>query len=86
LLLVAVLVVCTFFNTFGARHLPLLEGLILLLHTLGFVAVIVPLWVLAPKATASDVFGSFNNGGGWPSVGTACIIGQLASTFSFLGR
>ncbi|KAJ9660474.1 hypothetical protein H2201_006896 [Coniosporium apollinis] len=35
LLLVAIALVATFVNTYGARHLPMLEGIILLLHILG---------------------------------------------------
>lgn len=38
-----------FFNTLGARHLPLFESLILILHIVGFFAVIITLGVLAPK-------------------------------------
>lgn len=38
-----------FFNTLGARHLPLFESLILVLHIVGFFAVIITLGVLAPK-------------------------------------
>ena len=41
------------FNTVGARHLPLFESLILVLHIVGFFAVIITLGVLAPKV-ASD--------------------------------
>lgn len=35
LLLVAIALVAAFVNTYGARHLPMLEGIILLLHILG---------------------------------------------------
>ncbi|EON68624.1 hypothetical protein W97_07882 [Coniosporium apollinis CBS 100218] len=85
LLLVAIALVATFVNTYGARHLPMLEGIILLLHILGFFAIIIPLWVLSPKVSASAVFTSFNNGGGWLNAAAACTIGQLSSLFSFLG-
>lgn len=40
-----------FFNTLGARHLPLFESLILVLHIVGFFAVIITLGVLAPKVS-----------------------------------
>ncbi|KAF2759192.1 putative GABA permease [Pseudovirgaria hyperparasitica] len=85
LIFIAVLSVCIFFNTIGARHLPLIEGLILMLHIMGFFAVVIPLWVLAPKISAKEVFTSFSNTGGWSSVGSACMVGQLASVYSFLG-
>ena len=85
LLIIAIALLSTLFNTYLARHLPLLEGMILMLHLLGFIVVLVPLWVLAPRVTASEVFGSFQNLAGWPSIGTACIVGQLSPVFAFLG-
>jgi choline transport protein len=42
---------------------------------IGLLAILIPLWVLAPMATASDVFGSFSNAGSWPSIGVACLVG-----------
>lgn len=75
-------VVCfsVLFNTVGAKHLPLFESVILFLHIFGFFAILIPLWVLAPKAPAKEVFTSFSNYGGWSSVGAACIVGQLTAT------
>lgn len=45
----AVTVLSVFFNTLGAKYLPLFESLILFLHVFGFLGVLIPLWVLAPK-------------------------------------
>lgn len=70
---------------FGTKRLPLLEGVILLLFILGFFGVLIPLWVLAPMSPAKEVFTHFNNFGGWPSVGVACIIGQIAPVGAFVG-
>ena len=47
----AVATFAVFFNTVGAKHLPLFESMILFLHIFGFFAVLIPLWVLAPKAS-----------------------------------
>jgi choline transport protein len=85
LLTIAMALIMTFFNTYGARQLPLLEGLVLILHVFGFFGILIPLWVLAPKQSASKVFGTFQDGGGWGSVGTACIVGQISPIFSFIG-
>ena len=85
LMVIAVAAFATFFNTVGAKRLPLFEGIILFVHVIGFFAILIPLWVLAPKAPASEVFGSFSNFGGWPSVGAACVIGQLTATGSLGG-
>lgn len=85
LILIAIAMTATFVNTVGARHLPMLEGFILLLHILGFFAIIIPLWILAPKVPAKKVFTEFSNGGGWLNAAAACTIGHLATLFSFLG-
>lgn len=85
LVMIAISLFGTLFNTFGAKKLPLLEGLVLCLHIFGFFAIIIPLWVLAPKAPASQVFGQFSNFGGWSSTGAACIVGQLTATASLSG-
>lgn len=82
---IAIVVVATLVNIFLAKHLPWLEGIILVLHILGFISVVVPLWVLGPTNSPKRVFTEFNDGGGWGSVGTACIIGQIACITSFMG-
>lgn len=81
----AVLVVSTIGNTIGARKLPLLEGVILFLYIFGFCAILIPLWVLSPKAPASEVFGSWSNFGGWPTTGTAAMVGMLTATGALAG-
>jgi len=53
--------------------------------SLILIKVLIPLWVLAPKVTASVVFTSFENFGGWPTMGTACLVGQLAASSAFIG-
>jgi choline transport protein len=72
------------FNSFGAKHLPLFEGVMLAAFVVGFFAICIPLWVLAPKAPASEVFGKFDNFGGWASIGAACIVGQSAASAAFI--
>ena len=73
------------FNAFAAKHLPLFEGVILVMFLIGFFVIIIPLWVLAPRASVSDVFGKFENWGGWSSMGGACIVGQMAASAAFIG-
>ncbi|OAA80451.1 Amino acid/polyamine transporter I [Akanthomyces lecanii RCEF 1005] len=41
------------FNTYLAKRLPLVEGIVLLFHICDFIALLVPLWALAPRSTAS---------------------------------
>lgn len=74
------------FNTFFASRLPLLEGVVLALHILGFFAIIIPLWVLADiPRPASEVFFDFQDGGGWGNQGLSCLVGMLSPVFSFIG-
>jgi choline transport protein len=72
------------FNSFGAKHLPLFEGVMLAGFVVGFFAICIPLWVLAPKSPASEVFGKFDNFGGWASIGAACIVGQSAASAALI--
>lgn len=82
---IAVCIFAILFNIFAAKRLPSFEGLILFFHIVGFLAVVIPLWVLAPKASSSAVWTDFSNYGGWSSTGAACIVGQLASAGAFIG-
>ncbi|KAH8725675.1 amino acid permease-domain-containing protein [Phaeosphaeriaceae sp. PMI808] len=85
LLIVAVATFSIIFNTLLARKLPLIEGIVLVLHIFGFFAIFITMWVLGPRSKASDVFGSFQDNAGWGSVGLSCLIGQLGPVFSLLG-
>ena len=85
LITIAIAAFAVLFNIFGAKQLPLFEGLIFAFHILGFLVIIIPLWALGPKAKASEVFGSFDNFGGWTSIGAACVVGNLAAAGAFIG-
>ena len=67
LMTIAVILFVAIFNTFLAKHLPLVEGMVLCLHIAGFVAILIPLWVLGPKASNHDVWTQFLDGGNWGS-------------------
>lgn len=85
LLVIAVVMFCIVFNTSLAKKLPLIEGFILLLHIVGLFAIVIPLWVLAPRNTPSVAFTRFNNGGNWSSVGVAYMVGLLTALSSMMG-
>lgn len=72
------------FNAFGSRYLPVFEVIILVMFFVGFLVAVIPLWVLAPRASTGDVFGKFENWGGWSSMGGACIVGQMAASAAFI--
>jgi choline transport protein len=69
LIMLGILFITIFFNTWGAPYLPLIETISLYGHLGGFLVVLIPLWVMCPKNSASDVFTSVVNSGGWSSKG-----------------
>ncbi|KAJ5625824.1 Amino acid/polyamine transporter I [Penicillium lagena] len=85
LLMFAALVVCVLVNSVGAKLLPKVEGLILILHIMGFFAVLIPLVYLAPKKDATYVFATFENSSGWSSAGLTWLIGLMGTNLPFIG-
>lgn len=85
LLTIAVAAYGVIFNTWLAKKLPLVEGLVLVIHVLGFFGILVPLWVLSPRTDAKAVFTSFNNGGGWNNMATSFVAGISAGIGPLLG-
>jgi choline transport protein len=67
--LMAILIsICVaFFNIYLAKHLPLVEGIILVLHLAGWFAILIPLWVMAPRTPSSQVWTSFVDANEWSS-------------------
>lgn len=82
----SVVAVGVFINTVIAGVLPFLEGVILILHTLGFICILIPLVYLSPThASASDVFFSALNEGNWPTQGLSFCIGFIGNVGTFVG-
>ena len=86
LISIAFLVITIGFNTVGAGALPMIETISLVGHLLCFVVIIVPLWIMCPKNSATEVFTSFVDSGGWGNVGTACLVSQVAVLYCNLGE
>jgi hypothetical protein len=59
--------------------------MVLIIHVLGFFGVLIPLWVLAPRSSASSVFTGITNFGGWPTNGLAFMVGLLTPVYTLLG-
>ncbi|KAH2043077.1 hypothetical protein KXW65_008839 [Aspergillus fumigatus] len=85
LLVIAVALVALLFNTLLAQKLPLIEGIILVIHCFGFFGILIPLWVLSPRPTASEVFGPIQDRGGWGNNGLACLVGLVGSIYALIG-
>lgn len=85
LLVIAITAFCIIFNTVLAERLPMVEGLVLCIHILGFAGVLIPLWVLAPLNSPTQVFGEFLNLGGWDTKGLSFFVGLLAPVYTLIG-
>lgn len=85
LLVIAVATMALVFNTFLAQKLPLIEGLILIVHCFGFFGILIPLWVLSPTVPPSDVFGSIEDRGGWGNNGLSCLVGLVGPIYALIG-
>ncbi|KAK6859782.1 hypothetical protein PG995_003418 [Apiospora arundinis] len=84
LLIWAVLGFAAFINTAASKALAHFESLTLVLHILGFFAIVIPLVYLAPHGDAS-LFTTFVNEGGWSTQGLSFMVGLPASVFSLIG-
>ena len=75
------------FNVFGAKHLPLAEGIFLSCHIFALFPIIIILLVLAPKQPASAVFTEFkDNGANYPTIVWNVFVGQVNAMFIVLGE
>jgi len=77
--------ISTFVNVGASQLLPKFEGLALILHIAGFFAILFPLAYLGEHTTAKQVFGDFENQGGWSSMGLSFFVGMLGNWFVFTG-
>lgn len=85
LLTVATATAAVIFNSFFARKLPFLEGLVLVLHVFGFFAILIPLWVFAPRNPSAEVWSNFTVTSGWNSRGVAVLIGMMGPLYAIMG-
>lgn len=71
-------------NVWFARAMPMIQNLLLILHVLGFMAVIIALWAMAPRNAPETVFLKFTDRGGWPSIGLSLMVGQISAIYGSL--
>lgn len=83
LLTIGVILFVVSFNTILAVRLPLIEGILLVVHVAGLFAIIIPLWVMAPRGNIKDTLLRFTTTAGWDNVGLASLIGA-ANTIGIL--
>jgi choline transport protein len=85
MLIWSVLAICLMFNNFFSKSLSLVEGVIVVLHILGFFAVVRPLWVMSDRSHSSAVFTSFEDNMMWGNLQLAVIIGLTRASSTFVG-
>ena len=78
--------ICAFgINTFVSTVLAKIEAIVLVLHIVGFVALLIPLVYLAPHSSPRDVFTLFLNAGDWPTQTLSFFVGIIGIVFAFVG-
>ena len=79
-------VICAFgINTFVSTVLAKIETLILVLHIVGFFAILIPLVYLAPHSSPQQVFTAFVNAGDWSTQTLSFFVGIIGLVFAFIG-
>ena len=78
LMALGIMIITIFFNTWWAPVLPALETASLVCHICWFLVTIIPIWVMCPKNSASEVFTSVTESGGWNNVGIACCVSMVS--------
>ena len=81
----AVIAVNVFINVVTPDFLPKFELMILVLHLVGFVAIIATLLSKAELGSTSSVWLTAFNGGGWPTQGLSYCVGFLGNVATFVG-
>jgi amino acid transporter len=85
LLVFAMVLILYIVNVWASDLWARVQNGLLIIHILGFLAVIITLWVMAPHQSAKAVFTEFSNSGGWSSTGLAVMVGQITAIYSLLG-
>lgn len=81
LFVIAVTFIVFNINIWGAKALPFLQNIFLVLHVVSFIAVMIILWVMARVQSAKAVFTLFENNGGWTSMGLSLMVGQVSTVY-----
>ncbi|PQE03917.1 amino acid polyamine transporter I protein [Rutstroemia sp. NJR-2017a BVV2] len=71
-------------NTVFSKILPAIESTVLVLHILGFFAVLIPLVRLAPHSDSHEIWTHFINSG-WSTMGLAFFVGLEGVAAPFVG-
>ena len=81
----AVILLAVFANTCLGRAFPSIEAMMLILHIVGFFAILIVLVYLASKNSTDAVFRTFLNGAGLTSDTQSVLVGAVTLMYSFNG-
>lgn len=70
-------------NTIVFRQLPLMEGIVVVFHIVGFLAIVVVLWVMGSHGGSETVTTFSSNG--WSSTGLSCLVGIFSPIITLIG-
>ncbi|KAI7509426.1 amino acid transporter-like protein [Hortaea werneckii] len=82
---IAVVLSSVVFNTVLAVKLPLIEGVLLVLHLCGVFVVVIPLWVMAAQRPVNTALFDYTNVGGWDTTGLAALVGMVTPLNVLIG-
>lgn len=87
LIMWAVVVFSSLVNIYGIKIVPALQMLGGIMHITFFIAIIIPIVLLARRSTSEFVFTElWTSKQGWQSGGVAWCLGMLTVTYCFLGE
>lgn len=81
----AVIALCVFINAVIPGALPRIEIGTVIFHISGFIAIVAVLWSCGTHNSASFVFTTSLNEGGWPTQGLSYCVGFLGNVATFVG-
>jgi choline transport protein len=85
LLFWAVILLSYAINTSIGSVLAKFEGIVLVIHILGFFAVILPITLIGKPSSPEAVWNTWLNLGGWQTQGLSFSIGIIGNVFAFIG-
>ncbi|ORX96239.1 putative GABA permease [Clohesyomyces aquaticus] len=81
----AIIALAVFVTTYLGRIFPSIEAMVLVLHIVGFFAILIVLVYLAPKTPSEVVFHTVINGGGFSSNAQSIMVGAVTLMYNFNG-
>lgn len=85
LIIWAVMLFAVIMNSTTSRALARFEGIVLIVHLLGFFGVLIPMVYLGPHNEPAAVFTTFLNEGGWSTQSLSFLVGLPSGAASLIG-